>query len=182
MTLQTLQAQITKIVDHLKHELTSLQIGRASTALVEDIQVESYGAQMPLKGVANISCPESTTIKIEPWDKSQVGVIEKAIQESNIGINPQNMGDSILLPIPPMTEERRKDLVKVVHEMAEGARIGVRNARQEAMKKVKNQKDNKEISEDQAKDLENDIQEEIDTWNKSIDEISKKKEEDVMTV
>ena len=178
----SLQANTQKPIDHLRKELSALQVGRASTALVEDIQVDSYGSHMALKTTANISCPDSKTIRIEPWDKSLVGVIEKALQESNIGINPQNMGDCILLPIPPMTEDRRKDLVKVVHEMGEHAKISIRSLRHDEMKQIKKLKDDKEISEDQAKDQEADAQEHIDAANKEIDDIVKAKEKDVMTV
>lgn len=176
------KTQVAKSIDHLKQEFASLQVGRASTALVEDIEVESYGSMMGLKAVANISCPDPKTIKIEPWDKSLLADIEKAIQNSNIGINPQNMGEHIYLPIPPMTEERRKDLVKVVHEMAENAKISVRSARQDEMKKIKHQKDESEISEDQQKDLEREVQEQVDEANKEIESAGKKKEEDVMKI
>lgn len=108
ITFAELSPALTKAIDHLKGELSSLQIGRASTTLVEDIQVESYGSMMGLKATANISCPDATTIRVEPWDKTLMPVIEKAITEARIGITPQNMGDSILLPIPPMTEDRRE--------------------------------------------------------------------------
>ncbi len=175
-----LSQQLQKAVDHLKSEFATLQIGRANTALVEDLMVESYGTQMPLKSSANISCPDAKTVRIEPWDKNLVGEIEKAIRESSMGINPQNMGEYTLLPIPPLTEERRKQIVKLVHEMTENARIVVRQARQEAIKKLKNQKDNKEISEDEQKRQEKQVQEKMDEVNKSIDEISGNKEKEVM--
>ncbi len=177
-----LKSDIAKAIEHLRAEYAKLQIGRANSVLVEEISIESYGSQMPLKATANISCPDAKTIRIEPWDKSLIGEIEKAIQAANIGLNPQNMGDSILLPIPPMTEERRKDIVKTVHELAENARISIRSARHEAMKSIKSQKEEGDLSEDQQKDAESDVQEEIDKANKSIDEFMKKKETDVMSV
>lgn len=173
---------LNKALEHLKIELKNLQIGRASTALVEDIMAESYGSQMPLKTMANITCPDTRTIRIEPWDKSALGAIDKAIIEAKIGITPQNMGDSILLPIPPLTEERRKVVVKRVHELEEHCHITVRNLRQEAMKMVKHQKDEKEISEDEAKKAEKNIQESIDKINKEIAEVAKVKEAEVMKV
>ncbi len=172
--------QLQKTVEHLRSEFATLQIGRASAALVEDIQVESYGSMIALKATANISCPDSKTIQIEPWDKSIIGTIEKTIRESSLGINPQNMGGYILLPIPPLTEERRKQVVKLAHDMTEQARISIRNIRHDAIKEIKQLKDAKELSEDEAKSEEKQIQEKIDTANKQIDEISKKKEADIL--
>ena len=137
---------------------------------------------MSLKSMANISCPDSRTIRIEPWDKSALESIEKALREAEIGINPQNMGEYILLSVPPMTEERRRQVVKRVHEEAEKARISIRNIRHDFLKKVKHQKDEKEISEDEASRLEKQIQEKIDEANKEIDSISKSKEQEVLTV
>lgn len=177
-----LSTALDKAIKHLKEQFTSLQAGRANTSMVEEIQVESYGSMMDLKSVANISCPDAKTIRIEPWDKSLVGKIEKAIQVADIGIMPQNMGEHLLLPIPPMTEERRKKLVKLVHEEAEQARISVRNLRHDFLKKVKYQKDENEISEDEQKKREKQIQEKVDEANKQIEEISSGKEKDIMTV
>lgn len=177
-----LNSQIQKSTDHLKKEYAALQTGRASVALVEDIQIDSYGTLAPLKQIANIACPDPKTIRIEPWDKNAVGSIEKAIQESKIGINPQNMGTSIFLPIPPMTEERRKQIVKLVHELSEKTKISIRSARQESMKFIKLQKEENEISEDQQKDLESEIQELINRANKDVEELAKKKEAEVMSI
>ena len=177
-----LKTDIAKAIDHLRSEYAKLQTGRANAALVEELEVESYGSMMALKATANITCPDAKTIRIEPWDKSLIGEIEKSIQSANIGLNPQNMGDSIILPIPPMTEERRKDIVKIVHKLGENAHISIRSARHEAMKTIKHQKDEKEISEDQQKDAESDVQEAIDKANKEVDELMKVKETDVMSV
>ncbi len=171
-----------KVITHLKTEFTSLQTGRANVALVDEIEVESYGSKMPLKQVSNVSCPDAKSIKIEPWDKNLVKDIERAIGEANIGINPQNMGESIFLPIPPMTEDRRKDMVKLVHKLAETARISVRNARHDAMKLAKQQEEDGLLSEDQQKDLEADIQKEVDSFNEKIESLSKNKEQEVLTV
>lgn len=177
-----LQAQIQKGIAHLQKQFSSLQAGRANATMVDEIQVESYGTMAPLKTTANISTPDAKTLRIEPWDKSLVGEIEKAIQAADIGINPQNMGEYILLPIPPMTEERRKKLVKLVHEEAEHAKISVRNARAEARDMVKLQKDEKEISEDEAEREEKQIQEAVDKANKQIDEMASKKESDILSI
>jgi len=173
---------IQKLLQHLQDSYAGLQIGRATPALLDAIQVENYGAKMPLKSVANISCPDPRTIRIEPWDKSQIGEIEKSIYEADIGINPQNMDSHLFLPIPPMTEERRIEMAKRVKELAEEARVSLRNARHEAMKHIRNKKDAEEISEDQQKNEEEEIQKLIDKANEDIGTMAKNKENDVMTV
>ena len=177
-----LQSQLDKSMDHLKSKMSSLQAGKASASMVDEIQVENYGSMMPLKSVANVSCPDIKTIKIEPWDKNSLGTVQKAIIESDLGINPQNMGTHLFLPIPPMTEDRRKKLVKIVKEEEESAKISIRNIRHDFLKQVKTQKDGNEISEDEQKKLEKDIQEKIDKANKEIDELAKNKENDIMTI
>ena len=180
--INELKTALDKAITHMKSRFSGLQAGKASPNMVDEIQAESYGSMMPIKQIANVSCPDAKTIRIEPWDKSAVGAIEKAIQTSDLGINPQNMGDYVLLPIPPMTEDRRRQLVKTVKEETEHAHVSVRNARADARSKVKRQKDNKEISDDEAKGLEDDIQKETDQANKTIDELAKTKEQEVMTV
>ncbi len=180
--MDELQTQLQKAIAHLKTEFTALQTGRANVSLVDEIEVESYGSKMPLKQVANISCPDAKSIKIEPWDKNLVKEVERALQEADLGINPQNMGESIFLPIPPMTEERRKDMVKLVHKLSETAKISIRNARHDAMKMVKIQQEEGDISEDEQKNLETDIQKEVDIFNKEVDSLAKNKEQEVLTV
>ncbi len=167
-----------KTFDHLHQEYGKLQTGRANAAIVENIQVETYGTRMPLKGLANISIPESHQIVIQPWDRSQIQAVEKAIRDANIGLNPQNDGIVVRLNLPPLTEERRKDLVKLVHRYAEEARITVRNARHEAMAQVKAL----ELSEDVQKSMEDAVQKKVEEFNKKIEEAAKKKEQDVMTI
>lgn len=180
--LDDLQTSIQKSLEHLQMQFRKLQAGRASASMVEEISVESYGSRMALKGVANISCPDAKTVRIEPWDKNLLSAVEKGIIASDLGLNPQNFGDHILLAIPPLTEERRKKLGKLVHEEVEHARISVRTARQEAMKKAKQQEAADEISEDERVRLEKKIQEKVDEANKKIDELAKKKETDILTV
>lgn len=177
-----LQTHLNKSIEHLRSKMSSLQAGKASPAMVDQIQIENYGSMMPLKSVANISCPDIKTIKIEPWDKNSLRAVEKAINESDLGINPQNMGDHLFLPIPPMTEDRRKKLVKVVKEEEESAKISIRNIRHDFLKQIKNKKDENEISEDEQKKLEKNIQEKIDVATKSITEMAKQKEADIMKV
>lgn len=180
--MQNLQIALQKTIDHLKSEYAALQLGRANASLVEEILVEAYGSPMALKGTANIACPDAKTIKIEPWDKTLMAEIEKAIIAADLGLNPQNNGESIILPIPPMTEERRQQVSKKAKEIAENAKISVRNARQDELKNVKAQKEANEISEDEQKRLEKQVQDKIDETNKTIDDMSKNKEQEIMTV
>ncbi len=177
-----LKTDINKATDHLKTQLAKLQIGRASTMLVEDIQVEAYGSKIALKGAANISVPDAQTLRIEPWDKAIMADIEKGIIAANVGLNPTNMGEHLLISVPPLTEERRKQLTKTVHTEVEVARVSIRNARHEALKTTKRLKDEKEISEDEAKKMDKEVQEIVDKANTEVAEIGKKKETDILTV
>ena len=169
-------------LDHLHNEYAKIQTGRANAALVESIMVDSYGVKSPLKALANISIPEAKQIAIQPWDRGQLSNIEKAILEADLGLVPQNDGVLIRLNLPPLTEERRKDLVKLVHKYAEDARISIRNARHDSLNQFKEMEKAKEISEDELKGKEKNVQEKVDEFNKMVEEASKKKEEDVMTV
>ena len=181
-TIQELNQKCEDALSYLHEEYGRIQTGRASTALVENIVVESYGARMPLKGMASISVPEFDQIAIQPWNADQIPSIEKAIQEANIGLNPQNDGTVIRLILPPLTEERRKELVKLVHQYAEESRISVRNARHEAINSLKTLEKEKEISEDILHGKEKEIQDKVDGYNQKIEEAAKNKEQDVMTV
>lgn len=176
------EAEMKKVVDHLKTEYSHLQIGRASAALVEGVMVEAYGSNQPLKALAHISVPDAKTIQIQPWDKSTFAAIERGIMMANLGLTPNNDGIVIRINIPPLTEERRRDLTKVVHKLAEDARISVRHARQTMMDKIKGQEKSKEISEDIAKGLEKKLQERVDAVNQDVEMLAKGKEADVMKV
>lgn len=180
--IDSLAQQLQQAIDHLRQEFSGLHTGRANVGMVDEVKVEVYGSHMALKGTANISCPDAQTIRIEPWDKSIVGVIEKAIRDGDLGLNPQNMGEHLLVPVPPMTDERRQQMVKKVHQSAENTRIAIRNIRQDALKKVKNKKDGKEISEDEAARFEKQIQEKVDESNKTVDEVTKNKEADITSL
>jgi ribosome recycling factor len=180
--IDELAKQLQKTIDFCRTEFSRLQLGRASAALVEEIDIEVYGSKVPLKNNAQIFCPDAKTLRIEPWDKSIMANAEKAIIQANIGLNPQNMGDYILIPIPPMTEERRKQTVKLVKDETEKLRISIRNIRHDFLQKTKRQKDANEISEDEQKRLEKQIDEKISETNRTIDVLSKKKEEDVLRV
>ena len=171
-----------KALEHLRSEFSRLQIGRASAALVEHINVEAYGMSQPLKAVASVSIPDSRTIQIQCWDKGVMHDVEKAIQVSGIGLNPINDGIYIRLNIPQLTEERRKELVKVVYRYAEEAKIGIRNERQQAMNKLDGLKKDKTMPEDEFHGEVKKLQDTVDQFNKMIDEAAKKKEADVMTI
>ncbi len=180
--INELTAQLQKAIDFCRTEFAKLQIGRANASLVDEIEIEVYGSKSPLKNNAQISCPDAKTIRIEPWDKSIISDVEKGIIQANIGLNPQNMGECILVSVPPMTEERRKQTVKIVRDETEKARISIRNIRRDFLQKVKRQKDESEISEDEQKQLEKQIDEKVSETNKEIETLSKKKEADILTV
>ena len=171
-----------KAVHHMDLEFSKIQMGRANPLLVEDIMVEQYGAFSPLKNVATVSCMDSQTLQIKPWDKSLINDIAKAITNSGKGLNPQNMADSVIIKIPPVTEERRKEMTKIVKNISEDSKVVVRNVRGDVMKDIKNSENNKEISEDERKDLEEKVQKEVNEANKIIEEKTKKKNEEVMKV
>ncbi|MBD3360378.1 ribosome recycling factor [Candidatus Peregrinibacteria bacterium] len=171
-----------KTVDHLKDEFGRLQVGRASSSLVENIPIEVYGTTQPLKAVASISIPEPRTIQIQPWDKGSLAEVEKAIVGIGTGLNPVNDGVSIRINIPPLTEERRKELTKHVKELAEDARISVRNARQEAHNSFKSMKESSKITEDDFYKADKRLQEKVEEINDEIDSLAEAKEKDVMTV
>ncbi len=168
--------------DYLHEEFGKLQTGRANAALVENVLVESFGTTMPLKGIASISIPESNQIAIQPWNRDQLPNVEKAITNANLGLNPTNDGIMIRLILPPLTEERRVELVKLVNKYAEDAKISVRNARHEGKSQLETLEKNKEISEDEFSGFEKKLQNVVDDFNKKVDETAKTKETDVMTV
>ncbi len=173
---------IKKSLSHLEWEFSKLQAGRANPAMVEDIRVESYGSLQPLKNVASVNLMDSQTLSIQPWDRSQIHAIAKAITDAGTGLNPQSMADSVMIKVPALTEERRKDLAKIAKKLSEDAKVSVRNARQESLKDIKKAKDEKTITEDDVKSYESDLQKLVDDANKKIDEMTKKKEEDIMKI
>ena len=170
------------VIKHLKNELASLRTGRASAALVENLIVEFYGNPTPLAHMAQISVPEPRSIAIQPYDKNSLKDIEKAIQASNLGINPVNDGTYIRLSIPQMTEERRKELVKVVSQMAEKARVTVRNIREDIWKEIQKQEKDGKLSEDDRISGKKDLQEVVDKYNDEIKKTSEAKEKEVLTI
>ena len=169
-----------KSINVLKKELSKIRTGRASTALLEDIMIECYDTRMPLKQVASISIPESRLILIQPWDKSIIGNIEKGILKSELGLTPVNDGKVIRVPIPPLTEERRKELVKLVKKVGEEIKIAVRNNRRDANEMFKELKNEKEISEDDYRRALNDVQKITDEFIERINEVIAEKEKEIM--
>ncbi len=180
--LQQAKQQLDKALHHLEWEFWKLQMGRATPAIVEDIMIEQYGTMQAIKNSASINILDTQTISIVPWDKELVVAIVKAITAANIGLNPQNMWESVMIKVPQLTEERRKDMCKVVKKFAEDAKVSVRNIRADFHKQIKKQETEKEISEDIARNIEQDLQKIVDDANKKIEESSKKKEAEVMKV
>jgi ribosome recycling factor len=167
-------------VEALKHELAGLRTGRASTALLDPIHVEVYGANMPLNQVATVSVPEPRLLTVQVWDRSNVQPVEKAIRSANLGLNPVTDGQLIRLPIPDMTEERRKELAKLVGQYAEKARVAVRNVRRDGMDHLKADEKKHEISEDERKRLEHEVQKLTDDTIKEVDEAAQTKEREIL--
>ncbi len=171
-----------KSIEAFKHEIAKIRTGKATTALLDGIKVEYYGNPTPLNQVANVSVLDSHTLSITPWDKSVVQEIEKAILTADLGLNPANDGTNIKVPIPPLTEERRKELVKLVKKFGEDAKIAIRNVRRDVNEHIRKAEKNKEISEDDRRHLEHEVQELTDKHIKRIDEIVKIKEAEIMEV
>ena len=176
------RSRMEKAMEALQRELTAVRTGRASPSLVERVQVEQYGTEMPLNQLANIAAPEARMLTITPWDKSAIGAIEKAIRKSELGLNPSNDGSMIRIVIPPLTEERRKQMVKIVHDKVEEAKIAVRNIRRDSIAQAKEFKDEKMIGEDEERRAEAQIQEVTNKFTARADEIGKDKEREVMQV
>ncbi len=179
--LNDASVRMQKAVDHLDEELLNIRAGKASVNVLNGVMVEYYGSQVPVSGAASVTVPDAKTVLIQPWDKNLIRVIEKAIIDSNIGLTPSNNGEQIRLTMPPLTEERRKELVKRSRGEAETARVSLRNARRDAIEQFK--KAQKEgMPEDEAKDGETQVQKLLDKYTKLIDEVLAKKEKEIMTV
>ena len=183
MDLQSAEKLMQDALKHLEAEFVKMQVGRASTAMVEGVLVDAYGMTQPVKNIASLSTPDAKSILIQPWDKSVLSAIENGIRErSDLGLNPMNDGNVVRIVLPQPTEERRKELVKVASAKGEETKISIRNARQKVHGSIKDQLKEKEISEDEAKAMEKELQEVVDQMNKKIDEMVKAKEKDIMTV
>ncbi len=179
LILDTAKEEMESAIAHLLHAFQRIRAGRASTNMVQDVMVEYYGAMTPINQVANVSVPDAMTLSIQPWDRTAINAIEKAIIISNLGFAPSNNGETIILNVPPLTEERRRDLCKQAKAEGEGIKVTVRNARQDAMKELKKLEG---VGEDVVKSVEAEIQELTDKYVKMVDENVKAKEADIMKV
>ena len=182
MSLENLSDRMNKVIDNLETNYSEVRAGRANPAILKLVSVEYYGVPTPINQVASISVPEARLIVIQPWDRSILSQVEKAIEKADIGIHPMNDGQVIRLSFTELTEERRKELAKDIRKMAEEAKVAVRNVRRDEMDEAKDLLKNKEISEDEEKALEEKIQKETDKYVAKIDEMSEKKEKEIMSV
>lgn len=180
--LSETKAHMQKAVESVQHEMALIRTGRATTNLLDVVRVEYYGAHVPVNQVATVGVPEPRLLTIQPWDKSAISAIEKAILASGLGLTPSNDGTLIRLPIPQLTEERRKDLVRVVHKLAEEGRVSIRNARRDANEMLKEGEKEGEIPEDDCKKAQKHVQDLTDEYIKKVDEILKRKEAEIMEV
>lgn len=171
-----------KAVDSFKRELQKIRTGRANTAMLDGIKVDYYGTPTPVNQVATVQVVDARLITVKPWEKAMLPVIDKAIRASDLGINPVSDADLVRLPIPPLTQERRKELAKVVNKQTEEARVAVRSARRDAMDMIKDAEKDKQITEDQRKDGEKKVQDLTDKYIGSIDDIAKAKEKEIMEI
>ena len=175
------KARMEKAVADLQHAMASVRTGRASVSLLDNIRVDYYGSEVPLSQVSNINTPDARTILIQPWEKKMIDPIEKAIQAANLGFNPSNNGDNIIILVPMLTEERRKDLVRAAKAEGEHAKVSIRGARQKAMEGIKKlQKDG--LPEDAAKGAEAEVDKVTGIWNKKVEALIEAKEKDILKV
>ncbi len=179
MIIDMAREQMSKSISHLEKNLLKIRAGRANPSMLDSVRVEYYGSQTPLNQVANVSTPDARTISVQPWEKAMIPEIEKAILNSDLGLNPQNNGEMVIINIPPLTEERRKELVKAARAEGEDARIGIRSARKEANDEIKTLEG---ISEDLIKDAEERVQGVTNKYTTKVDEILDKKESEIMHV
>ncbi len=176
-----LQKRMSSTLEALKHDLSGLRTGRANIALLDSVTVEVYGANMPLNQVATVSVPEPRMLSVQVWDKGNVQPVEKSIRAAGLGLNPMVDGPNIRLPIPDLTEERRKELAKLTGQFAEKARIAIRNVRRDGMDDLKADENKKEISEDDKKRLETEVQKLTDEMVAEADKLSSEKEQEILT-
>lgn len=176
------ESRMGKSVESLKTELTKLRTGRAHTSLLDHVMVEYYGSQVPLNQVANISVGDARTLTVQPWEKPMVQKVEKAIMESDLGLNPATAGEIIRVPLPALTEERRKDMIKLVRQEGENTKVAIRNIRRDAISDFKGLLKEKEITEDEEHKAEDDMQKLTDKYIAKVDEALEAKEKDLMEI
>lgn len=181
MALEEASEAMSKAIEHLDFELAKIRAGKATPSMLDSVKVDYYGTPTPMKNIANVSTPDARTITVQAWEKNMLGAISQAIMEANLGLNPQNNGEVVIINVPMLTEERRKDLMKRAHAEGEHARVGIRNSRKEAIDFIKTaQKDG--LPEDEAKAGEAKVQELTDKFNRKVDEVLSAKDKDIMTV
>jgi ribosome recycling factor len=180
--IESKKEELDLALEYFKEELAKIRTGRANTALVENVMVDYYGAKTPLKQLASITIPEARLISVNPWDKGSLLAIESAIRTSDLGLNPTSDGQIVRINIPPLTEERRKELAKVLNQKAEDARITVRNIREDAWREIQDKEKSGAISEDDKFKGKDRLQTVVDDYNEKIEEIRNKKEKEIMTV
>ena len=179
---KTAEQKMQKSVEALKVDLSKIRTGRAHTGLLDHIHVDYYGTMMPLAQVANVTLADARTIGVQPWEKKMVPVVEKAIRDSDLGLNPATSGDLIRIPMPALTEERRRELTKVVHKEAEAARIAIRNIRRDANEQLKKLLKDKQCSEDDERHAQQDVQKLTDRFVAEVDKVMQAKETDLMAI
>jgi ribosome recycling factor len=181
-TLKDAKSRMDKSLEALRAELAKIRSGKATTALLDGIKVDYYGTSTPISQVANVTVLDAHSLSITPWDKSVLNAIDKAILEANIGFNPVSDGTNLKIPVPPLNEERRRDLVKLIKKFGEDSKIAVRNIRRDANEHLKKEQKNKKLSEDQLKEAEDKIQKLTDEHVQKVDELLKHKEKEIMEV
>src|SRR5713226_5985922 len=178
----SVKARMEKAVADLQHAMATIRTGRASVSLLDHIRVDYYGTPTPLNQLANLHVPEPTLITVQPWDVSQIGAIEKSIRASDLGLNPANDGKIVRIPVPPLTEERRKELVKHLHHVLENHRVATRNIRRDANENIKKLLKDKKISEDEDKRAHDEVQKMTNKTIEDIDQIGKTKEKEILEI
>lgn len=181
-TIKAANQAMERAIEALKRDFTAVRTGKATPALLDTVRVEAYGSQVPLNQVASVSAPEPRLLVVQPWDRAMLNPIEKALQMSDLGLNPSNDGKIIRVPIPALTEERRREFVKLLHKMAEEARVSIRHARKEGNDEIKRRQKDSEISEDQARREQDEVQKLTDRFIQTVEDLLKHKEAEVMEV
>jgi ribosome recycling factor len=176
------EQKMQKSLEALKHDLQKVRTGRAHTGLLDHIQIDYYGTMMPINQAANLTLLDARTIGVQPWEKKMLPVVEKAIRDSDLGLNPSTVGELVRVPMPALTEQRRKELIKVVHKEAENAKVAVRNIRRDAIQQLKDAMKHKEISEDDERRAQDDMQKLTDRYVAEVDKVLAAKEADLMAV
>jgi ribosome recycling factor len=181
-SLNNARERMEKVLETVRREFAGVRTGKASPALLDSVRVEAYGSMLPLNQVGTVSAPEPRMLTVQPYDKSQIKAIERALRESDLGLNPSNDGNLIRIPIPPLTEERRREYAKLLHKYAEEGRVAVRQARQHANDDIKKRQKDGELSEDEARRSQDQVQKLTDEYVHKVDDLLKKKEAEVMEV